>query len=297
MKNIFLEFLGKTLNRPADEVAALIYKNGDDGKLTEDVSESALENLLKADSERVQSLKGKDGPTFDDGHKAGKKEAMEALEKRLRRHYAFEGEARDADALISAIVAQSVKAETDEDKIKVSSAYLALEKKMADAIEATKAEWEGKVKEIETQTARNARLTTARENAKAILNSLNPVLPSNPAAAERQVNAFMSVLADLDFEEKDGTIILSKNGKRVENAQGYPVNFDDFVKSEATNFFDFKQQEQAGNAGNSGSASGNGGTGFQIPKTKAEALEMFYKSDNVEEKAALTKFMSDNAGA
>jgi hypothetical protein len=57
MKDVLIAFLVKTLNLTTEQVAELVQKKSDDGKITEELLPDALEKLLAKDAERVSSLK------------------------------------------------------------------------------------------------------------------------------------------------------------------------------------------------------------------------------------------------
>lgn len=293
MKDLFLKFLSQTLNRDVEDLSGVLYKAGSDGTLTEEINENAIEELLRIDAERVKTLKASSEPgrTFDDGHKAGVSEALSKLEKTLRRTYgATDIDAKDAADLVAKIVSKTAAAESDEQKVKSSPAYLALERQMQDALEAKESEFAAKLSDIENAQSRAAMLAKYRSEGEALLHALNPVLPQNPAAAKRQVDTFLSMIDEYEIKNVNGVDVVMKDGKRVENSHGHPILFADLIKESAKDFFDFKKQDDAGNAGNGGSGSQSGGS-FVAPINAAEARERFYAASTAEERQALQAYM------
>lgn len=293
MKDLFLKFLSQTLNRDVEDLSGVLYKAGSDGTLTDELNENAIEELLRIDAERVKTLKtsSEPGRTFDDGHKAGVSEALSKLEKTLRRTYgATDIDAKDAADLVAKIVSKTAAAESDEQKVKSSPAYLALEREMQDALEAKESEFAAKLSDIENAQARAAMLAKYRSDGEALLHALNPVLPQNPAAAKRQVDTFLSMIDGYEIKNVNGVDVVMKDGKRVENSHGHPILFADLIKESAKDFFDFKKQDEAGNAGNGGSGSQSGGS-FIAPKNASEARERFYAASTADERQALQAYM------
>lgn len=291
MKDILLGFLSRALNRPVDEVARLVYKVADD-QITDEPNDDALQVLLNLDAERVSSLKGPD--RFNEGHQAGKSEALQKLEKQLRAQHGIQDAELKGLDLINAIVAKAAKAEGDEDKIKTSEPYLALERQLRQQLEATESEWQSKYTDLEGRQAKQERWMGTAAQIEQHFAELGIVLPTNPTAAQRQKADFMALLKEgYDFQVVDGqTIILDRDGKRVENAQRHPLGVKELVAQLAAERFDFAAQQPAGNAGNgSDGASGNPGSGFQKPKNKQEALSRFYESNDTAERMALQEYM------
>lgn len=117
---LLLAYLGKTLNLPSEEVAELLYKKSDDGTLTDQLNETALESLLAKDAERVQALKGSADTkqVFDNGYKKGQKEALEQLEKTVRAEFKADVDKQGID-LVKHVVAQAAKTKLGDDEVKV----------------------------------------------------------------------------------------------------------------------------------------------------------------------------------
>lgn len=291
MKDILLGFLSRTLNRPVDEVARLVYKVADD-QITDEPNEDALQVLLNLDAERVSGLKGPD--RFDEGHKAGKSEALLQLEKKLRAQHSIQDPELKGLDLINAIVAKAAKAEGDVDKIKTSEHYLALERQMREQLEATENDWKTKYADLEIRQAKQERWMSTAAQVEQHFAELGIVLPTNPTAAARQKADFLTLIKEgYDFQVVDGqTVILDRDGKRVENAQRHPLGVKELVAQLAAERFDFAAQQPAGNAGNGDEgAGGNAGNGFQKPKNRQEALDRFYSSNDANERSALQAFM------
>ena len=68
-KEILTAFLGATLNLPTDKLAEILYKKADDGTITEDLQENALDALKNLDKERIGKLKPDTKEFFNNGYK------------------------------------------------------------------------------------------------------------------------------------------------------------------------------------------------------------------------------------
>ena len=57
---LLTEFLGKTINLPAESIQEKLYKKQEDGTFSNEFADNALETLLELDRERVSKLKSID---------------------------------------------------------------------------------------------------------------------------------------------------------------------------------------------------------------------------------------------
>lgn len=288
MKNIFLGFLAQTLNKPAEEIAELLYQKGEDGKLSDELVENAAELLAGLDAERVKTLRATadNKKALEDQYKRGKKEALTDLEKALRSRYNLESDKTGED-LVSEIVAREAKSDLPDEKVKRHPLYLQLEKARAEEVKAIKEQYEAKQAELESGYRRKFTLSDVKSRALQELEKMNPVLPENPTVATKLKTVFANEFEQFDFEKQENGAYLILNGeKRLEDAHGNPVGFDKLVKDTAAQFFTFKEQGEKGSAGNkNGNEAGTGS--ITTPKTMEEAWEMARKAKTPEERAAI----------
>lgn len=268
MKEIFLGYLSKALNLDVEQIAALLYKTADDGKLTEELQENALQNLLGANAKHVATLKGSgtDGKArFDEGHSAGKKEALEKLEKQIREAFKIESKSQGID-LVKEVAAAAANIEADAEKVKLNPVFLARERELQDELLEKTRQYEGEVSALKTQYEREKRVAAQRPEIERIFSELAPVLPSNPTAASNQRSQFLASFDGYDYEKMpDGSVLVkTPDGKRVENAQGHPVRLADLVRDAAAQRFDLAVQEGKGNAGNGGKAASGQSSGTTL---------------------------------
>ena len=289
MKNIFLGFLAQTLNKPAEEIAELLYQKGEDGKLSENLVENAADLLKQWDVERVKTLRSTGGDNkkaLEDQRKRGYKEAREELEKELREQYGIESDKQGA-GLVAEIVAKASKSDLPEDKIKRHPLYLSLEKRLTDETKTLKEQHEAERGELEKQYAKKFTLTDVKRRALEELEKMNPVLPENATIAANWKRLFADAFNDYEFEQQEnGGYLVLKGEKRFEDDHGNPVGFDKLVKETAAQFFQFKEQTPKGSAANkNGNTAGNGE--FKTPATMEEAWEMARNAKTPEEREAI----------
>lgn len=289
MKDILIGFLAKTLNMAPEQIAELLYKKSDDGKLTDETTDDALAQLLALDAERVNKLKPDTREIFNNGFKKAESEISAKWEKSLREKFGIDAENKlQGDALTDAIKAAMADAGMKPDKVKVSKEYLELEASMRKALADKEAEFKAQVEQIKREAEREKTWTSASGEIRNAVMALNPILPSDPAKAARLLDLFAAEFRGFDYEpDPEGGFIPMKDGQRIQDAHGYARKLADLVKERAAAMFDFKESEPAGNAGNK---NGNGGRSInQKFKTEAEYLEAYNSAPDFAAKDALYK--------
>ena len=252
MKDFFLEVLGKTLNMPADKVAALVFKTADDGTATDEIAETAQQAVTTALAQHIATVKGSGGgkADFDKGHAAGMKDALSKLEGEIKTEFGLESTEKGL-ALVKDAAAKAAKANLADDAVKLHPLYIAKEREAQTVAENLKAEHAKQVESIRGEYSKKERFTTAQEKILQIFEQLKPVLPANPVAAATMRREFAAKFSEYDFDiQSDGSIIVTKDGKRVENNLGHARTLDDLVKAEAEIRFDFQVQDAKGASGN-----------------------------------------------
>lgn len=289
MKDIFLGYLSKTLNLDAEQLADLLYQKSDDGNLTDELTDNALQALLAMDAERVQKIKPDTKAIFDNGYKKAQSEVAESWEGLLRQKFGVDadkqlrGEAL-ADAIKAAMTTEGIK----PDKIKTAPEYLALEVAMKKAIEDQKNEYENRIKNLESGFTREKTWAEVSAHIREAVTSLNPVLPADQAKANRLLDLFLQEFKGYEYQrDEQGGYLPLRDGQRVEDAHGYARKLSDLVKERAEQMFDFREQQPAGNAGNQNKPNANG-VNVRF-KSEAEYFERYAQAASSEEKAALYK--------
>lgn len=276
MKDQFNNLVGKILNIPNEQILADFYES--DGTT---LKADAIDRLAQLDADRIKAIKeankSKLTEMHDTGYSKGKAEALAKYENDLRTEFGVENKELKGIDLIKEVVAKNAKVEIDEEKIKLHPRYLELERKLTNdympkaEYERTKAEFDA----FKTQIEMSKVNSVIKEDAVKVFLSLNPVLSKDANKAVNQQKDFVEKLLAYQFEiQSDGNHIIKQGDKRLENANGHPVSFADFVKSEADKYFDFEVQSDRGNGGNKNNGSGGSGGGtVKVPQTLEEYNE------------------------
>lgn len=295
MKDLLLGFVSKALNLDDEQLAELLYQKSDDGKATDEAAPDALEKLLAAHGAHVAKIKGDGGgkDRFNDGHAAGKKEALSQLEDRLRKEFKVESKATGVD-LVKEVVSAFAKSETSDEKIKVHPLFLKVENDFAAKEEAMRAEYEGRIKAKDEEYGRKDRFeTVARPRILEEFAKLNPVLPTNPKAVANHQTEFLKRFQPYDFEALPTGDVLVKlpDGTRVETAHGHPAKLSDLVRQQAELLYDFAQQSERGNSGNNNAGGAGGGKPqgqkFNF-KNEEDFAERYYKEDDLAKRVEMS---------
>lgn len=251
-----------------------------------------IDGLIELDAQRIKALKEAHKSDLtrmhDEGYNKGKGESLTKYEARLKEELGVQTDAKGID-LIKELIAKNSKNEIDEEKIKLHPRYIELEKKLNNEFiprneyEKVKAEFDQYKDQIEKANTYSA----VKQDAVKVFRSLKPVLSKDPVKATNQELDFVNKLIQYEYEvQSDGNHIIKQGGKRLETANGYPVSFADFVKSEAMKFFDFEVQDPKGNAGNNNSG---GGLNVVLPKSEKEYLTMLATEPDPAKAVALMK--------
>ncbi len=298
-KQTITAFIGKTLNLPAEEVAALFKADGDE----ETFSETALDSLLKHDATRVQNFTSKSQEFFDNGYKKAQKEALTKFEKDIKEKYGVSEDKQGLD-LIESVVMAKIKAqggELDEEKIKRSAVYINAVEKLNKEKEEALTQAETKYKALEKSVSSEKINSTIRSAAKEIILSLNPILPEGKTAdgkskADIQVQKLIDeLISSHEFEINGDKTLIIKDGKALEDPHGNKVDFKKYVAEKASLMWDFKEGTPRAGTGNNNDgddgASKGAKKGYQGPAITSpdQYLELMGKAKDEAEKIEITK--------
>lgn len=265
--------VGKTLNLPKEKLAEILYES--DGTT---IKADAIDKLIEIDAQRIAELKTSHKTELtrmhDDAYAKAQGEVLSKYEKKLKEELGLQSDAKGID-LIKEAIAKNTNTDITEDKIKLSPLYLELERKLNNEYlpkaeyDKVKAEFDQFKDQIEIAKVNSV----VKQDAIKVFRSLKPVLSKDPVKATNQESDFVAKLTQFEYEiNDDGNHVIKANGKRLENANGFPVTFADFVKSEASKYYDFEVQDPRNNAGNNNG--GNNGTSVTLPQTEREYLLM-----------------------
>jgi len=256
-KELLTVLMETAYKTPFVDVAPRLYKQGDDGELTNELNENAHEILLQIDAERIAKLAVpavNPKELFDKGFSEGKGKTAQQWEKMIRAEYPDvdkEGKLQ-GDQLVRAIKAAMVQSANDPEAVKRSPEYLQLETSMREQIEAKEAEWQAKFQGLETEFVRKQQWAETSKELLAEFIAAGPVLPADAGKAARLTDDFIqSKFSDYDFQKVDGqTLRLKKDVTHLTNAHGHVIFLPELVKMIGDQYFDFVKQPPAGNAGN-----------------------------------------------
>jgi uncharacterized protein (DUF2249 family) len=249
------DFAVKALNLTDEQFAEIVYS---DDKVT--FKDNAVEELLRLDAERVSKLKSANKEELtkmhDKGHQKGLAEGLSKFEGSLKEQFGVETSSQGVELVKEIIAKISKDTNLDDDKVKLHPLYLQLERKVGtDYIakaeyDKVKGEFDGYKSQVEKDKVNGVVINDALKD----FRNLKPVLSKDPTKALNQEARFLNELKSYEYEvQSDGNHVVKIDGKRLENAQGHPVLFRDFVKSQAEKYFDFEVQGSKGSAGNNNS--------------------------------------------
>jgi hypothetical protein len=264
MEEQLLAFAAKALNISQEEVKETLANEENGG----------LETLLQKDATRIKETK-------DAGYKSAERKVNTTWEQRLKEKFSLQSDAKGTELIDIALeeveskTAAAKPTEITETMLKKHPLYLSLEKQAQEIATAKDQEWQQKLAEKEEAFQQKELLQGVKSRAKSILDSLKPILSTDPKKAETQVNElFLSKLERVRYQPEGDSFLLinTETGERLENAQGHAIKFEDYVKELASSAFDFQAVEQrSSSARNTDEQSTRL---VAVPKNKAEYIKL-----------------------
>jgi len=292
-----IDYLAKTLGKSNDSVTELIFKKSDDGKISPDIADNALELLETAHADHVKGLGGDDlKAEYDKGHQAGKFEALSKAETDLKKKFNVEG--KKIDDIVNAAILAATKAESSEDKVLTHPLFVGLKADSEAAIEALKTEYESKISEIKTTAEKQARFSQHLPDIDQAMQEAGVVMPKNPAAAKTLKSAFLEQFKAYDFDANEtGTYLKDSNGKLLKDAHGHPITLSAFTKAKSSEWFDIEKQpgrKTPGNDPNDPTAPATKWTKDNVPKSADEFQTAYFNITDPLEQSALAKAFEES---
>lgn len=244
-KQILTDYLTKTLGKSDAEISDILFKKADDGTLTDELSETAFEQLTEAHAQHIA-----DAPSdlltakYNEGHKKGKFEALSQEEAYLKKTYGVEG------ANIRDIVAKAAakSAVLKEDEVATHPLFLQQKQDLEAQILAAKESAEQEVAKIRGEIEKQTRFTTVLPKIEAALIEAGVNMETLRPNAKQ---AFLAQFNNADFEIKEtGVFLKAEDGSLKKDAHGNPIKIEAFVKSAAPDWFPIEKQPGRQSPGN-----------------------------------------------
>lgn len=254
----------KLLNLTEEELTSKYF----DG---EALKETAPDELLTAIETKLKAAKQGETEAFNKGFKKAEAKFKSEAENTIKEVLGVEiNEGEDLAEVVSKWHSENKKTKSalTDDDIKKHPLYRQLEKERV-----PKEEYEKVISEFDdykSQAARREVLAQVKPKVWGVVTGMNPKLPTDQKVAETYRNAFLSVFDSYDYQIENDDVLVLKDGKRVEDNFGNPLKFEDFVKSNASNYFEFNKQEAKGGAGNANGQPPAGAVAASMPKSWAE---------------------------
>lgn len=261
-------FLSKTLKMDDEELASLYNEAGELTSLT------AAE---QADTARVTKLKEDQASQY----KRGQKEVASKMEAQLKDKFGVDSDLTGVELVdfILTTELEKVKGKGDED-ITAHPEYLKLKSESDRMLKAKDKEWQKKIEDLELKHARESMFSKVKERAFAELDNLRPILPEDAKKAQKWKEKYIEDFRAYDFTEQDGTIVVLKDGKPLQDQHGYNKSFADLVKETAAEIFDFQTSESRSSAANQQTQSN-----FAAPRNEEEFIQKMREAKTPEEQA------------
>ena len=281
-KELLFGVLTKTYSLSEQELSDLLYEKSDGSdELT--LKQGALDILLDKDVQRVKKLQADAKPSLEQKEKEaqysrGKKEALEQFEKETREKYGLQESKSEGFDLIAEVVKKETKTKpgiTDED-VKKHPVYLDLEKTTVP--KSKYEELENTHNEFIKNQEKSEILSKVHETVLEQLESLKPIHSQTAEVRLNRQKDFLAKFSQWDYQvQEDGNhLIIDKDGNRLEDGHGNPISFKDFVKKNASLYYDFQVQGDKGSPGNQ-NGDGSGDVQVKVPTTKEEYSRMIFE--------------------
>ena len=291
MIELLTSYLAATLGKSNEEIAAILFKKADDGTLTDQPADNALEALQALNTEHLASVAGDEAALkaeYDKGHSAGKFEALSKAEESIAKKYGLQK--GKLETMLDALVKKASDDAGSEDKVLLHPLYTA----KAQEAEAAKSDFEARLKEMEEQTARSARRIANIPKINQVLAEAGAKIPTEKARA-----AFMAEFEGLDFQvEANGkTYLKGPDGKLLKDANLHPVTLEKYVETIAVDWFEISKQPPVQSPGNPPGPTPPPPTKWTkdtLPKTAAEFEKAFFDIKDPAAQAELAKAWQDS---
>lgn len=284
-----LSFAGAILDKSDDELASLIFK--DDGV----VNEKFVSDLTELNSQHLESIGSKHKGKFDEGHKAGYKEAYIKLEKQFNTDYEYEGDGPITDRFKTVLNRDIAKALEGSGKEELTDVEIMKRKVYTDLQELRETDRVEHNKALEEKEKYYSSLQTKSQVKDILLTrvrGLNPVYNDDKVRATNQEHALIKDLMDYNWGVKDKELILlDKDDVQAIDSQHHPIKATDVIEKVVLSLYSL---DASGN--NNPPASGGGSQGGKptdikgidtsdkLMKAMQEATQENYNAQSIKNK-------------
>jgi len=274
-KDLLFGVLTKALVKTDQELEQLIYDQ------TGELKSDALDALLSQDADRVRRIrKEADGTGFNNGYKKGTAETMTDVEKQFKQKFNYNSDAQGLD-LIEEFIGKQAKTTLNIDDVRKHPAYLELERSTVKKDEYNKVVTD--FEQFKTGLERSNMMSKIHNKALEMLDKSKPQIEDNPVIANKRKQTFLSEFNKYDYEFEGDYPVPVKDGKRVQDAHGNALSFENLVKDTIEGNFVINQQTYRQSSGNSGS----GGVSVPIARNKEEYMKMIVAEKDPQKRVAI----------
>ena len=263
--NAIAEFAAQLTNGNTETIASSL-KN-EDGTF----NVAGLTPLKAKHAEHIQSLNDEKQKKFDDGDAKGFKRAMTKFERDVKDKFGITSDSRGLELVSEVVEAnkeEPAKAPELTDEVVMKHPLYLLEQ---DKTKAAENKLDTAVQDVIDGYRLKETTDSVRDEAKAIILSLNPVLSENKAVAERQLNLLLDEIMKEKYQKVDGiTLILDAEGNPKKNVHGHRVDFSEFIKEQTEMTFDLKQSQERSSTGADDNTPPKTKTALGMPETEAD---------------------------
>lgn len=226
---------------PSEEISAKLYKSGDDGTLTEEISENALGEFKNLFVQKLQGIQGElSSAERDKLHKEVKFATLAQKEESIRKKYGLLDYKGNFDGLVDEVAIRASKANNSDDAVLIHPLYVGLKTQAEEQLSAIKEEYEAKIQATEQKVERQIRFNNILPNIDAALVNAGVSLENAKPMAKK---AFLAQFEGLDFEvSQTGTFIKKPDGSLLKDDALNPIKLEAFVAKDAPNWFDIEKQ-------------------------------------------------------
>ena len=280
-KQILMGFLAQAHKSAANgELIQLLEK----GELTEEQGKEALSKILELDSNKVASIRAEGEKKFQDGYAKSKGEVLSNFEKEIFEAYPDADKNLKGLDLIKSLNSDSKNGTTSITDADVQShqAYLAMERRLKDEANQLVAAKDSEIAKLLNDTKREKVFGTIESKMFSLRDKLNAVIPKEANIAQTTQRNLLRELKEHDFDVKeDGTILILKDGKPLQDNHGNTVDFESFGKNILNNYYAYSDNNGGASSGSGKEGSGSGSPAVGKKFNTANELQDYLYSEGV----------------